>query len=589
MVPIHDYGEIDGRLFVSMRLINGRDLDTVLAEGPLDPARAVRIIDQVAKALHAAHKAGLIHRDIKPSNILLDDDDFAYLIDFGIARVTDETRLTKTGNTIGTFAYIAPERLDPHIDEDGRVDIYSLACVLYQALTGQPPFAGSTTAHLIAAHLNTAPPRPSTTQPQVPPQVDEVIATGMAKDPDQRYATTVELANAARDAITAPIARAAPAPAQLAATQQAGNRGTAQPMTAKAEPTPAKPPPPPQPAPPTPARAGGIGRRTTIALVAGAIALIAVIAAVIGIPALVKHEPSHPSPTSSLPSASAARSYGAQVKLPLTGLGFPAGVAVDSAGNVYVTDANPAIRQSRVLRLSAGSATQDVLPFTDLGNATGVAVDSAGTLYIIDSANGRVLKLAAGSATQDVLPFTGLNGPVGVAVDSVGTLYVSDSYNNRVLKLTAGSATQDVLPFTGLLHPYAVAVDTAGTLYVTDERNGVLKLAAASSKQEVLPFTGLKGPNSLAVANTGILYVTDYGNHRVLKLAAGSATQEVLPFTGLDAPRRCGGGQHRRPLCHRRRQQPVGAETAGAVRPQRLRTSRSPQNQTRVLARRVPR
>ena len=110
VVPIHYYGEIDGRLYVDMRLIEGRDLQSVLAEGPLEPARAVRIIEQVAKALHAAHKVGLVHRDVKPSNILLDEDDFAYLIDFGIARVADETRLTSTGAMIGTFHYMAPER-----------------------------------------------------------------------------------------------------------------------------------------------------------------------------------------------------------------------------------------------------------------------------------------------------------------------------------------------------------------------------------------------------------------------------------------------------------------------------------------------
>ncbi len=205
VVPIYDYGEIDGRLFVSMRLINGRDLATVLADGPLEPARAARIIGQVAEALHAAHGIGLIHRDIKPSNILLDDRDFAYLIDFGIARIADDTRMTKTGNTIGTFAYIAPERLDGRGDEDARVDIYSLACVLYECLAGDPPFGGDTMARLVAAHLNTPPPRPSIARPNVPPQVDEVIATGMAKDPDQRYATTVELADAAHDAITTPL------------------------------------------------------------------------------------------------------------------------------------------------------------------------------------------------------------------------------------------------------------------------------------------------------------------------------------------------------------------------------------------------
>jgi serine/threonine kinase PknH len=214
VIPIHHYGEIDGQLYVDMRFIEGRDLQTVLADGPLDPARTVRIIEQVARALHAAHKVGLLHRDIKPSNILLDDDDFAYLIDFGIARSIDETRMTKSGYTIGTFQYIAPERLDTGTEEDARVDIYSLACVLYECLTGQPPFPGDSMAHLVTAHLNTPPPRPSIAQPNVPSQVDDVIATGMAKDPNHRYSTTIELAKAARDAITDPVPHPTPTPKQ---------------------------------------------------------------------------------------------------------------------------------------------------------------------------------------------------------------------------------------------------------------------------------------------------------------------------------------------------------------------------------------
>ncbi|MDT5367363.1 MAG: hypothetical protein QOC62_1794 [Mycobacterium sp.] len=217
IIPIHDYGEIDGRLFVNMRLIEGRDLQQVLADGPMEPSRAVRIIEGTALALHAAHKVGLLHRDVKPSNILLDENDFAYLIDFGIARAADETRLTKSGNTIGTFAYIAPERLGSRAEEDARADIYSLACVLYECLTGSPPFASDTMAGLVAAHLNTPPPHPSTTQPEVPEPFDKVIATGMAKDPDQRYATTVEMASAAHDAITTPI----PRPAQKTRTPPA--------------------------------------------------------------------------------------------------------------------------------------------------------------------------------------------------------------------------------------------------------------------------------------------------------------------------------------------------------------------------------
>jgi serine/threonine protein kinase len=308
VVPIHNYGEIDGRLYVDMRLIEGRDLQSVLAEGPLEPKRAVRIIEGVALALHAAHQIGLVHRDVKPSNILLDGNDFAYLIDFGIARAADETRMTQTGNTIGTFQYIAPERLGTGAAEDGRVDIYSLACVLYECLAGDPPFDSDTMAHLVAAHLSTPPPRPSITQPNVPAHLDEVIATGMAKNPDERYATTVELANAAHDAITVPIKRPAPAPTLLPTTEQPGNRVTAKPRTVKAEsPAPAKSAPPPQPAPPIPARAGGISRGT-IALIAGAIALVAVIVAAVGIAALGKHGPSGSSPPSSSPPSSSAPS-----------------------------------------------------------------------------------------------------------------------------------------------------------------------------------------------------------------------------------------------------------------------------------------
>src|SRR6202011_4020502 len=193
VIPIHTYGEIDGQLYVDMRLIEGRDLQTVLADGPLEPARAVRIIEQVAKALQAAHKVGLVPRDVKPSNILLDEDDFAYLIDFGIARGANETSLTGTGAMIGSWHYMAPERLSAR-DVDARSDIYALACVLYECLTGRRPFPGDTLESQVAAHLTAPPPRPSNTDPGIPGKFDAVIANGMAKEPDERYSTTVELA-----------------------------------------------------------------------------------------------------------------------------------------------------------------------------------------------------------------------------------------------------------------------------------------------------------------------------------------------------------------------------------------------------------
>jgi predicted Ser/Thr protein kinase len=232
IIPIHDYGEIDGRLFVNMRLIEGRDLHEILRDGPLEPARAVRIIEQIAKALNAAHKIGLVHRDVKPSNILLDEDDFAYLIDFGIARGADETRLTGTGSIIGSWHYMSPERMRAG-EIDARSDVYALACVLYECLTAATPFPGDSAEQQITAHLMAAPPCPSISHPAVPATLDTVIAIGMAKDPDQRYTTTVELATAAQRAVGArqadqthyiPTSFAAPPAPAMPMTQAAAPR-----------------------------------------------------------------------------------------------------------------------------------------------------------------------------------------------------------------------------------------------------------------------------------------------------------------------------------------------------------------------------
>ncbi len=227
VVPIHGYGEIDGRLYLDMRLIEGRDLGHVLSETgqPLDPARAVHYVEQVAEALDAAHTAGLVHRDVKPSNILITPRDFVYLIDFGIAQAVNATRLTSTGSAIGTFAYMAPERISVGQNEP-RSDVYSLACVLHECLTGQPPFGGDSVEQQIAAHLMTAPPRPSETRQGVPVGFDAVVAKGMAKDPDARYQTALELADA-RQALNAssprPDSSAAQAPTHIAEYQRQRN------------------------------------------------------------------------------------------------------------------------------------------------------------------------------------------------------------------------------------------------------------------------------------------------------------------------------------------------------------------------------
>ncbi|MGK2882760.1 MAG: serine/threonine-protein kinase [Mycobacterium sp.] len=205
VIPIHDWGEIEGSLFMDMRLVRGTDLRRLLNAGPLEPARAVNIISQVASALDAAHADELMHRDIKPENIVVTADDFAYLVDFGIAEKAGDSRLTQADLTVGSLAYIAPERLADQ-PTTPAADTYSLACVLYESLTCQTPFGKSGTEQLLSGHLYAPPPRPSTTQLGVPAAFDEVIARGMAKDPTHRYESAGAFARAASGALLTPTA-----------------------------------------------------------------------------------------------------------------------------------------------------------------------------------------------------------------------------------------------------------------------------------------------------------------------------------------------------------------------------------------------
>jgi YVTN family beta-propeller protein len=203
VIPIHDFGEVDGRLFIDMRLVDGVDVRMLLDEhGPIAPQRAVNLLSQVAQALDAAHADGLVHRDIKPSNILVTSSDFVYVVDFGIARAMGgrQTSLTITGATIGTLDYMAPERFAGRV-VDGRADIYSLACVLHECLTAAPPFPGNDLASLMYAHLNSSPPQASSLVAGVPPALDAVVARGMAKDPADRFPTAGALAAAAQEVL----------------------------------------------------------------------------------------------------------------------------------------------------------------------------------------------------------------------------------------------------------------------------------------------------------------------------------------------------------------------------------------------------
>ena len=204
IVTVYTRGETDdGQLWIAMQYVDGSDAEKETHARRMSPQRAVHIVGEVAKALDYAHRRQLLHRDVKPANFLLSaDDERVFLADFGIARALDDaTNLTATGMVVATIAYAAPESLSGYTI-DGRADIYSLGCSLFDLLTQRSPFGNSGgMAATMAAHLNDPPPRATDLVPALPAAIDHVIARAMAKNPADRYQSAREMAAAAAEAL----------------------------------------------------------------------------------------------------------------------------------------------------------------------------------------------------------------------------------------------------------------------------------------------------------------------------------------------------------------------------------------------------
>src|SRR5215471_19271939 len=202
VVPIYDAGDVDGRVYLAMRLVDGTDLGSLLrTEGALEPERTMAICRQIAAALDAAHERGLVHRDVKPSNVLLDSSEHVYLADFGLTRSLDDERGgAGEDRAVGTPAYLAPEQIEGR-PVDGRADVYSLGCVLYECLTGEPVFPRDSRLAVAWAHLEEEPPRASRRRAGLPEKVDAVVARALAKEPEQRFASCGALVAAAGQAL----------------------------------------------------------------------------------------------------------------------------------------------------------------------------------------------------------------------------------------------------------------------------------------------------------------------------------------------------------------------------------------------------
>ena len=358
VIPIYDVGSHDDLLYIAMRYVAGSDLRAVLKrQQVLAPDQAVLLIGQAARALDAAHRRGLVHRDVKPGNILIehgsddDDPDHVYLTDFGISKHTSShSGLTATGEFIGTIDYIAPEQIKGS-PVDGRADIYSLGCVLYECLTGRVPFAKDVDAAVIWAHVEEQAPMPTSLRPALPPGIDEVMDRALAKDPAARYASCRELnaaasasllgasyagpdtatvlaasaaSTAAADPGSPPLARpASPSPAGPAGPPPAGLHD----RTAPGAPLPGRPPgPPPRHAAGGDAPAAPPHRNRRRGLLAGLGALVLVIAAVGGW--LIWH------------STQSGSSAPAKSHMPKTAMSHMPNAAMHSALMTALTNAN---------------------------------------------------------------------------------------------------------------------------------------------------------------------------------------------------------------------------------------------------------
>jgi serine/threonine-protein kinase len=270
IVTVYEAGETEHGLFIAMRLVRGRTLKDLVNARELDPARTLAILAPVAQALDEAHGMGLIHRDIKPQNVLVGARDHSFLADFGLTKGTGETSLTRTGHFVGTFDYISPEQINGE-QATAASDVYSLAGVLYECLTGSVPYPKTVEAAVLYAHVADPPPQPTAVRPELPGELDAIVARAMAKDPAARYASAGELIGEVERAFAPP-----PPPETRASAVPAPPPEDTRLATPVADRTAAGPTAPvPRPAPPPRAPAAPAKRSAALPLLGvGALALV---------------------------------------------------------------------------------------------------------------------------------------------------------------------------------------------------------------------------------------------------------------------------------------------------------------------------
>jgi DNA-binding beta-propeller fold protein YncE len=539
ILAVYDYGEHDGVPYIVTELVSGGTLQSRLGK-PLSPIEALDILRPIASALDYSHSRGIIHRDVKPSNVLLDEDGRPVLADFGVAYMLASTaRLTGTGLAVGTPAYMAPEQAAGG-QLGAATDIYALTVVLYEMLTGEVPFHGDTPLSVAVAHMHTPPPLPRERQPSISEAVQNVVLTGLAKTPGQRFPAAGALVTALDAAAHAPAY--VPAGTTTIVAPLVGRGGSARDMA----------PTTPMPIDQTVSAPPKVRMNLIIAIP------VLILLAVAGFVLATRRdgEPAPPTATSapvvaplaSVAPAVAPASAGSPVASAPAGvwqvfggsLNQPSAVAVDILG-VYVADTYG--HQIRKLAPSGQEVSRWGSQGTDPGQFRtpfGLNTDRQGIVYVADTSNHRIQAL--GFDGRFITQWGGegnragqFEQPHGVAVDRSGmVLYVSDTGNDRIQVFTARGepVAQWGRQGTGPAQfnsPRGLAVDAQGNVYVADTNNH--RIQKLSRDGQSLAIWGGEGdapgqfrfPEAVALDSRESIYVADSRNHRVQRLTPQGA------------------------------------------------------------------
>ncbi|HUC56924.1 MAG TPA: serine/threonine-protein kinase [Streptosporangiaceae bacterium] len=546
IIPVFEAGESAGVLFIAMRYVPGGDVHTHIREsGPLPKSKAALILSQVASALDAAHRHDLVHRDVKPANMLMDVStggdrpDHVYLSDFGISKdVMSGSALTSTGLFVGTLDYMAPEQIEGQ-PVNGRADQYSLACSAFELLSGTPPYVREQAMAMIWAHVKDEPPALTSRRPDLPPQVDDVLARALAKSPADRYGTCREFAGALREALRLPqyesgesaIPGHAPRtpteavpPAPAAAAPAAAPAPTPMPLAPAYAPTPTPVQPPPGygpypqyylpatgPVPTGPGQVDRRGRQRSLLIVLGA-CLVA--AAIVAGSLLLR---------SALTSGQ--NTSGSRLN--------PAGNSASHPGSRATTP--PATRApssfTHLAKLVPAGASTGVSTLAFSGAGTGAdslaTAGPNGTVYLWNPATGK---------ETGTVSLPDLNPVNALAFSPDGhTLAIADSAGSVYLWNVAGqSQPVELSPVSGSKIE-SVAFNAAGTTVAAGDASGDIRLWNVAAKNMTSEFSdpGSSGVNALAFSPDGSQLVSgDYNGDADIFQVATSTEVRTLTVPG---------------------------------------------------------